>query len=74
MAAPSTPRVQIDDRVWNSTYCFYQDLAAETRAKVLTHAASAGALLLPAHFCGPACGYIRPATDGYSFEPPAVWP
>jgi glyoxylase-like metal-dependent hydrolase (beta-lactamase superfamily II) len=57
---------------WNSRYCENQDLARETRAKVLKHAADEGALLLPAHFGDPYAGYVRPASSGYRFEP-VVW-
>jgi glyoxylase-like metal-dependent hydrolase (beta-lactamase superfamily II) len=67
--------IQIYYPDWNSKYCENQDLAAETRAKVLKHAAAEGALLLPAHFCGPKCGYVRPAPGGgYAFEPPTQLP
>ncbi len=67
--------IQIHYPAWNSKYCENQDLAAETRAKVLRHAADVGALLLPAHFCGPTCGYARPVSGGgYAFEAPQQRP
>lgn len=64
--------LQILHPEWNSRYCENQDLARETRAKVLKHAADEGALLLPAHFGAPHAGYIRRAGEGYRFEP-AAW-
>jgi len=65
--------IQIRYPEWNSKYCENQDLARETRAKVLRHAADNGSLILPGHFGMPYCGYVRRAGDGYVFEPsPAV--
>ncbi|MEJ8573011.1 MBL fold metallo-hydrolase [Microbaculum marinum] len=66
--------IQIHYPGWSSKYCENRDLATETRANIFRHAADEGALLLPAHFCGPMCGYVRPTSDGYAFEPPAVHP
>ena len=54
---------------WNSKYCENQDVARETRAKVLSHAADAGALILPAHFGKPYCGFARRDGQGFRFEP-----
>lgn len=61
--------IQILYPQWNSKYCENQDLARETRAKVLKHAADEGALLLPSHFGRPFGGYVRRGADGYRFEP-----
>jgi len=54
---------------WNSKFCENQDMARETRAKVLQHAADEGALLLPSHFCRPFGGFVRRDGSGYRFEP-----
>ena len=61
--------IQILYPEWNSKYCENQDMARETRAKVLKHAADEGALLLPSHFGRPFGGYVRRDGDGYRFEP-----
>jgi glyoxylase-like metal-dependent hydrolase (beta-lactamase superfamily II) len=66
--------IQVHYPEWNSKYCENQDLARETRAKVLKHAADEGSLLLPAHFGQPYCGYVRREGSGYRFEPAAVTP
>lgn len=66
--------IQIYYPEWNSKYCENQDLARETRAKVLRHAADAGSLILPGHFGAPHCGYVRRAGDGYVFEPASGTP
>jgi glyoxylase-like metal-dependent hydrolase (beta-lactamase superfamily II) len=65
--------VQVQRPDWNS--CFDSDpaLARETRHKLLSLAADRNALLLPAHFGNPHCGYVRRAADGFAFEP-APWP
>ena len=61
--------IQILYPEWNSKYCENQDMARETRAKVLKHAADEGALLLPSHFGRPFGGYVRRDGGGYRFEP-----
>ncbi len=61
--------IQILYPEWNSKYCENQDMARETRAKVLKHAADEGALLLPSHFGRPFGGYARRDGAGYRFEP-----
>ncbi|MFC7398688.1 MBL fold metallo-hydrolase [Chelatococcus sp. GCM10030263] len=66
--------IQIYHPDWNSKFCENQDLARETRAKVLGYAAETGALILPGHFGWPYCGYVRRAGDGYAFEPSPVVP
>ncbi len=66
--------IQIHYPEWNSKFCENQDLARETRAKVLKHAADEGSLLLPGHFGKPYCGYARRDGEGYRFEPAAVEP
>lgn len=57
----------------NTAYCVLQDIARETRARVLAEAAERGTLILPMHFGAPYCGYIRREGDGYRLEP-ADWP
>lgn len=67
--------LQIHHPDWNSKYCENQDLARETRARVLKHAVDEGALLLPSHFGAPYCGYVRNAPGGgYRFGPSPVSP
>jgi glyoxylase-like metal-dependent hydrolase (beta-lactamase superfamily II) len=61
--------IQISHPDWNSKYCENQDMAAETRARVLRHAAEHGSLILPGHFGAPHCGYVRQGAGGYVFEP-----
>ena len=57
----------------NTAYCVLQDIARETRARVLAEAAERGTLIMPMHFGAPYCGYIRREGDGYRLEP-ADWP
>lgn len=66
--------IQIYYPDWNSKFCEDQDVARETRAKVLKHAADEGALILPGHFGPPHCGYVRRTASGYAFEPSSVLP
>ena len=66
--------IQIYHPEWNSKFCEDQDLARRTRAKVLSHAADNGSLILPGHFGHPYCGYVRRAQNGYVFEPSPVAP
>lgn len=66
--------IQVHYPDWNSKYCENQALARETRAKLLRHAADEGALILPAHFNRPYCGYVRRGSGGYVFEPAKVLP
>jgi glyoxylase-like metal-dependent hydrolase (beta-lactamase superfamily II) len=61
--------IQVSHPDWNSKYCENQDLAAETRARVLRHAVEHGSLILPGHFNQPNCGYVRQGSTGYVFEP-----
>lgn len=65
--------VQIYDPQINTAYCVLQDVARETRARVLSEAAERGTLIMPMHFGVPYCGYIRHDGDGYRLEP-ADWP
>ena len=66
--------IQISHPDWNSKYCENQDMAAETRARVLRHAAEHGSLILPGHFGEPHCGYVRQGAGGYVFEPSGELP
>ncbi len=54
---------------WSSGYCEDKARAAETRAKVLDYAAGTGALILPGHFAGTHCGYVRRAGSGFVYAP-----
>jgi len=54
----------------NSKYCNDQELARQTRAKVLAYAADHQALILPGHFGKPYAGYVeRNGSDGFIFVP-----
>jgi glyoxylase-like metal-dependent hydrolase (beta-lactamase superfamily II) len=64
--------IQVAQPQWNSAYCIIGDVARSTRLGVLDRAADRNALLIPAHFGAPYCGYIRREGDGYLFEP-ATW-
>ncbi len=55
----------------NSAFCVIGDKARAVRAAFLTAAAERGALVMPAHFPAPGCGYIRRQGGGYTFEPEA---
>ncbi|WP_237065403.1 MBL fold metallo-hydrolase [Loktanella sp. M215] len=66
--------IQVSNPGWSSKYCENPDLATETRARVLAHAAHTGCLILPAHFGGTHCGYVRRDGDGYTYEPSKVMP
>ncbi|MGR3493650.1 MBL fold metallo-hydrolase [Citreimonas sp.] len=66
--------IQVYNPGWSSKYCEDPDLATETRAKILAHAADTGCLILPAHFGGTHCGYVRRDGDGYAYEPSRVAP
>ena len=64
--------IQIYHPDWNSKYCENQDLAAETRAKVLAHAADENALLLPAHYVSPYGAYVERSGNGYRHRFPEL--
>lgn len=64
--------IQIYHPDWNSKYCENQDLAAETRAKVLAHAADENALLLPAHYVSPYGAYVARSGSGYRHRFPEL--
>lgn len=64
--------IQIAQPQWNSGYCVIGDTAIATRLEVLAKVADRGALLVPAHFGAPYCGYVRREGEGFRFEP-AVW-
>jgi glyoxylase-like metal-dependent hydrolase (beta-lactamase superfamily II) len=58
---------------WNSCFDSHPELARDTRRHLLGLAADRNALLLPAHFGNPHCGYVRRAGSGFAFES-APWP
>ena len=64
--------IQIYHPEWNSKYCENQDLAAETRAKVLAHAADENALLLPAHYVSSYGAYVERSGNGYRHRFPEL--
>ena len=64
--------IQVYYPEWNSKYCENKQLAAETRAKVLSHAAEEKALLLPAHYVFPYGTYVERAGDGYRHRFPEL--
>lgn len=65
--------VQVSTPELNTAYCSDPGQARATRAALLARAATREALIMPAHFGAPYCGYIRRQGDGYAFEP-AEWP
>ena len=64
--------IQIAHPQWNSGYCLAGDTAFATRMAVLERAQRRGALIVPAHFGAPYCGYVRREGPGYAFAP-APW-
>jgi len=64
--------IQIACPTWNSAFCVLPDVARRNRAAFLDRAADTGALIMPAHFGPPHCGYIRRQAGAYRFEP-ATW-
>ena len=66
--------IQVHNPGWSSKYCEDKALASKTRAEVLDYAARTGCLILPAHFGGTHCGYVRRTETGYAYEPSAVMP
>jgi len=60
--------LQVYHPEWNSRFCVDPDAAAISRRRVLEHCAEHEALMLPAHFARPHCGYVRRAGEGFSFE------
>ena len=61
--------IQIAHPEWNSCYDSHPELAREVRASVLRRAAERNALLMPAHFGEPYCGYVKFKGEGFAFEP-----
>lgn len=66
--------IQVYNPEWSSKYCEDPVLATETRSKILEHAAETGCLLLPAHFGGSHCGYIRRNGTGYEYVASEITP
>jgi glyoxylase-like metal-dependent hydrolase (beta-lactamase superfamily II) len=60
--------IQVWHPEWNSKFCFDPTSAARSRRQVLEHCAEHGALLLPAHFAAPHCGYVRAQGERFRFE------
>jgi glyoxylase-like metal-dependent hydrolase (beta-lactamase superfamily II) len=54
---------------WNSRFCEMAEQARSTRHAILDYCVERDALLLPAHFGAPHCGYVRRSSTGYSFTP-----
>ncbi|MGE0733532.1 MAG: MBL fold metallo-hydrolase [Alphaproteobacteria bacterium] len=61
--------MQVYRPTWNSRFCEQPDTARATRKRVLDYCADRNALLMPAHFGAPHCGYVRSAGDAYTFQP-----
>ena len=59
---------------WSSKYCEDKPLAVDTRRRVLEQAAETGCLVLPSHFGGSHCGYVRRDGAGYVWEPRPLGP
>ena len=53
---------------WNSRFCVDPEMAARSRRNVLEHCAEHRALMMPAHFAHPHCGYVHRAGDAFRFE------
>lgn len=53
---------------WNSRFCVDPPAAARSRRRVLEHCAEHHALMLPAHFARPHCGYVHRAGEAFRFE------
>ncbi|MFT6676938.1 MAG: glyoxylase-like metal-dependent hydrolase (beta-lactamase superfamily II) [Sulfitobacter sp.] len=66
--------IQVYNPAWSSKYCESPEMATKTRANILEHAAETGCLILPAHFGGSHCGYIRRKGTGYIYEPSTIMP
>ena len=54
---------------WNSRFCEDAATARATRKRVLDYCVDRRALLMPAHFGAPHCGFVRRSGGGYGFEP-----
>ena len=61
--------IQVLKPEWSSSYDTDPDEARRTRKAILKLAAGRDALLLPAHFGMPNCGYVRHASSGFAFMP-----
>ena len=66
--------IQVLNPAWSSKFCEDRDLARQTREDVLHRAAETGCLVLPSHFGGTHCGYVRRDGDGYAYEPSRIAP
>ena len=53
---------------WNSRFCVDPPGAAVSRRHVLEHCAEHRALMLPAHFARPHCGYVHHEGEAFRFE------
>jgi glyoxylase-like metal-dependent hydrolase (beta-lactamase superfamily II) len=53
---------------WNSRFCVDPPAAAISRRRVLEHCAEHHALMLPAHFAAPHCGFVHRERDAFRFE------
>lgn len=61
--------VQIYRPEWRSRVDILPDIAPGNRLNFLNMAASENALILPCHFGGPHCGFVRRNGDGFEFVP-----
>jgi glyoxylase-like metal-dependent hydrolase (beta-lactamase superfamily II) len=61
--------IQVRRPDWNSAFCEDKAQAARTRRRFLELAADEGALVLPAHFGGTHCGWVRREDDGFIWVP-----
>lgn len=66
--------IQVYNPDWSSKYCEDKDTARKTRHEILNYAANTGCLVLPAHFGGSHCGYVRRTGDGFAYEASKVMP
>jgi glyoxylase-like metal-dependent hydrolase (beta-lactamase superfamily II) len=61
--------IQVAQPDWNSKYCGDQEMARQTRKRMLAYFAETRALMLPVHFGWPYCGRIARRGSGFAFEP-----
>jgi glyoxylase-like metal-dependent hydrolase (beta-lactamase superfamily II) len=59
---------------WCSRFCELQDVAVETRRRLLADAAARGTVVFPSHFGAPHCGRIARDGAGYRFDPVSANP
>lgn len=64
--------MQIVRPSWNSRFCEHQEIARQTRVRVLADVADSGTVIFPSHFGSPHAGTIRRHGSGYRYAPLAL--